>query len=108
VPPLPIEKVEALVERGAPWSQMTELIDGHAPNGFLIYFRNDAHPVMATAGDPAGVDPSLPIVGLATSGDRGQRIHVHRSKSAAVVEGHLVAVGVREREGAAERPVDGR
>jgi len=28
--------------------------------------------------------------------------------SAAVVEGHLVAVGVGEREGAAERPVDGR
>ncbi len=28
--------------------------------------------------------------------------------SAAVVEGHLVAVGVRERECAAERPVDGR
>src|ERR1022692_2684739 len=27
--------------------------------------------------------------------------------SAAVVEGHLVAVGVRERESAAERPVDG-
>jgi hypothetical protein len=26
----------------------------------------------------------------------------------AVVEGHLVAVGVRERESAAERPVDGR
>jgi hypothetical protein len=28
--------------------------------------------------------------------------------SAAVVEGHLVAVGVGERESAAERPVDGR
>jgi hypothetical protein len=28
--------------------------------------------------------------------------------SAAVVEGHLIAVGVRERESAAERPVDGR
>ena len=28
--------------------------------------------------------------------------------SAAVVEGYLVAVGVRERESAAERPVDGR
>ena len=28
--------------------------------------------------------------------------------SAAVVEGHLVAVGVGEYEGAAERPVDGR
>ena len=31
-----------------------------------------------------------------------------RPGSAAVVEGHLVAVGVRERESAAERPVDGR
>jgi hypothetical protein len=29
-------------------------------------------------------------------------------RSAAVVEGHLVAVGVGERESAAERPVDGR
>jgi hypothetical protein len=29
-------------------------------------------------------------------------------RSAAVVEGHLVAVGVRERESAAERPVGGR
>ena len=29
-------------------------------------------------------------------------------RSAAIVEGHLVAVGVRERKGAAERPVDGR
>jgi hypothetical protein len=28
--------------------------------------------------------------------------------SAAIVEGHLVAVRVGEREGAAERPVDGR
>jgi hypothetical protein len=28
--------------------------------------------------------------------------------SAAIVEGHLIAVGVRERESAAERPVDGR
>jgi hypothetical protein len=28
--------------------------------------------------------------------------------SAAVMEGHLVAVGVGERESAAERPVDGR
>jgi len=28
--------------------------------------------------------------------------------SGAVVEGHLVAVGVGEREGAAERPVGGR
>jgi uncharacterized protein (DUF302 family) len=32
---------------------MTELIDAHAPNGFLTYFRNDVHTVMASAGDSA-------------------------------------------------------
>jgi hypothetical protein len=53
VPPLPVEEVQALVKRGAPWTEMTDLIDAHAPNGFLIYFRNDVHPVMASAGDSA-------------------------------------------------------
>jgi hypothetical protein len=32
---------------------MVELIDRSAPQGFLIYFRNDVHPVMALAGDSA-------------------------------------------------------
>jgi uncharacterized protein (DUF302 family) len=32
---------------------MVKLIDDRAPNGFLIYFRNDVHPVMQAAGDPA-------------------------------------------------------
>ncbi len=32
---------------------MVGLIDAHAPNGFLIYFRNDVQPVMSAAGDRA-------------------------------------------------------
>ena len=55
VPPVPREQVNALVARGAPWSEMIELIDKAAPLGFLIYFRLDMRPVMGLAGDPAGV-----------------------------------------------------
>ena len=53
VPDLPKAQVDALVERHAPWSEMVELIDASAPHGFLFYFRNDPHPLMATAGDEA-------------------------------------------------------
>jgi uncharacterized protein (DUF302 family) len=53
VPELPHQEVAALVAAGAPWSQMVELIDRRAPHGFLIYFRNDVHPVMRAAGDNA-------------------------------------------------------
>ena len=53
VPRLPVDEVEALVRRAAPWSEMIELIDDRAPNGFLIYFRNDVHPIMLSAGDSA-------------------------------------------------------
>jgi hypothetical protein len=52
VPDLPREDVRALVGRSAPWSEMLELIDTVAPYGFLIYHRNDEHPVMLAAGDP--------------------------------------------------------
>jgi hypothetical protein len=45
--------MNALVSRGAPWSEMLELIDAGAPHGFLIYFRLDLQPVMQAAGDPA-------------------------------------------------------
>jgi hypothetical protein len=51
VPANPVEEIVALVQRGASWA---EVIDAHAewaPHGFLIYFRNDVHPVMALAGD---------------------------------------------------------
>ena len=53
VPDLPLETVADLVSRRAPWSDMVELIERSAPHGFLIYFRNDVHPVMALAGDRA-------------------------------------------------------
>jgi hypothetical protein len=36
-PLLPLDEVQALVASGAPWSEMVELIDAHAPYGFLIY-----------------------------------------------------------------------
>ena len=51
VPPNPVEEIVALVERGASWA---EVLDAHAewaPHGFLIYFRNEVHPVMQLAGD---------------------------------------------------------
>jgi len=53
VPTIPLEQIRALVHRGAPWSEMLALIAETAPHGFLIYFRNDLHPVMQLAGDDA-------------------------------------------------------
>ena len=53
VPDLPLAAVAALVSRKAPWSDMVELIERSAPHGFLIYFHNEVHPVMALAGDRA-------------------------------------------------------
>ena len=53
VPDLPLDRVEQLIASGAPWSAMVDLIDASAPYSFLIYFRNDVHPVMANAGDGA-------------------------------------------------------
>jgi uncharacterized protein (DUF302 family) len=51
VPDYPHAAVSDLASRRAPWSEMIEFIDAAAPHGFLIYFRNDVHPVMALAGD---------------------------------------------------------
>jgi hypothetical protein len=53
VPDVPLDQVTALVQRGAPWSEMIELVESSAPHGFLIYFRNDPHPLMQAAGDDA-------------------------------------------------------
>ena len=55
VPANPVEEIVALVQRGASWA---EVLDAHAewaPHGFLIYFRNDVHPVMAARGRRAGL-----------------------------------------------------
>ena len=51
VPALPTEAVTRLISQTAPWPEMLNLIDEEAPHGFLIYFRNDLHPVMALAGN---------------------------------------------------------
>ena len=53
VPDLPLAAVEDLVSRDAPWSEMEELIERSAPHAFLVYFRNEVHPVMSLAGDRA-------------------------------------------------------
>jgi hypothetical protein len=51
VPNLPLDAVRKLVARRAPWSEMSSLIGGAAPFGFLIYFRNNVGPVIQLAGD---------------------------------------------------------
>jgi uncharacterized protein (DUF302 family) len=53
VPSYPHADVAGLVSRQVPWSEMIEFIDATAQNGFLIYFRNDVHPIMSLAGDNA-------------------------------------------------------
>ena len=56
-----------------------------------------------------GMRETLGVMGSGGLGGAGGGTSRRRpGRSAAVVEGHLVAVGVRERERAAERPVDGR
>jgi uncharacterized protein (DUF302 family) len=53
VPNVPVDEIQELVRRAAPWREMIDLIETRAPNGFLIYFRNDVRPVMKAAGDEA-------------------------------------------------------
>jgi uncharacterized protein (DUF302 family) len=68
VPDLPLGAVADLVSRRAPWSEMVDLIERSAPHGFLIYFRNDVHPVMALAGD--GADCVAYLMGNHTIAER--------------------------------------
>jgi hypothetical protein len=51
VPFSPVDRITALIERGASWAQMLDLVADHAPYGFLIHWHNDVHPVMQLAGD---------------------------------------------------------
>jgi Domain of unknown function DUF302 len=53
VPVLDMEKMTDLVTRGAPWPEMTEVIEAAAPFGFLVYFKLDVDPLMGLAGHPA-------------------------------------------------------
>jgi hypothetical protein len=73
VPAMPRERVDALVARSAPWEEMLDLIQNEAPFGFLIYWRNDAHPVMRLAGDAAkGI---FYLMGNHTIAERMYRYH---------------------------------
>jgi uncharacterized protein (DUF302 family) len=51
VPSNPVAHVEALVRRRATWAEVLDSTAESAPHGFLIYWRNDVHPVMRLAGD---------------------------------------------------------
>ncbi len=51
VPLLPATEVDAMVERGASWTEMLDYIDSVAANEFLIYWRSDIRRVMRLAGD---------------------------------------------------------
>ena len=53
VPELPRDQVGALLQRGAAWAEMENLIESSAPYGFLIYSKNDPRPLMRAAGDNA-------------------------------------------------------
>ena len=53
VPRLQVERVGELLSKGAPWSDIVELMKANAPHGFAIYFINDVHRVMSAAGDTA-------------------------------------------------------
>ena len=53
MPRLQVERVGELLSKGAPWSDIVELMETNAPHGFAIYFTNDVHRVMSAAGDTA-------------------------------------------------------
>jgi len=70
---LPRERVDALMARNAPWEEMLDLIVNEALFGFLIYWRNDVHPVMRLAGDAA--EGIFYLMGNQTIAERMYRYH---------------------------------
>jgi hypothetical protein len=53
VPPLPVDQVNALVRRQAPWQEMVDLMETAAPSGFVIYLKTEVDRLMSLAGDDA-------------------------------------------------------
>jgi hypothetical protein len=51
VPQLDVAHLADLESRHASWQEMLDFIELSAPHGFLIYWKNDVHPVMSMAGD---------------------------------------------------------
>jgi hypothetical protein len=56
VPPVPVEKISALVARKAPWSEMEALMDTSSRIGFFLYNTMAATVLMpwATTSSPSG------------------------------------------------------
>jgi uncharacterized protein (DUF302 family) len=51
VPQLDAPHLAELESRQVSWQEMLAFIEVSAPHGFLIYWKNDVHPVMSMAGD---------------------------------------------------------
>ena len=49
LPRVPVGDLIALVQREAPWSEVTALIDSATPHGFMLFEANDARPIMRLA-----------------------------------------------------------
>lgn len=54
VPRVPIDQVQELVTRRAPWSEMLALVSAAAPHGFLIYHTLDVGAFFTLAGHRSG------------------------------------------------------
>jgi len=59
VPQLDAAHLAELESREASWEEMLAFIEISAPHGFLIYWKNDVHPVMSMAGDDLPCVPYL-------------------------------------------------
>jgi uncharacterized protein (DUF302 family) len=99
VPAIPVDAIDRLVASEAPWTDMIDLIDAAAPHGFLIYFRNDVHPVMTLAGD--GADCVSYLMGNHTIAER-----MFRYDPRAMLYAPLHTVIWEDAEGAAWFSVD--
>jgi hypothetical protein len=50
VPPLPVEQVNALGRRQAPWQELVDLMETAAPSGFVIYLKTEVDRLMSLVG----------------------------------------------------------
>ncbi len=54
VPGVPVEQMQELVRRQAPWSEMLAAVAAAAPHGFLVYHTLDLGPLLGLAGHRPG------------------------------------------------------
>jgi uncharacterized protein DUF302 len=99
VPPVPTVRVGELFAKGAPWSQMLELIESSAPFGFNIYLKNDVGPVMRLAGNKS--DAVAYLMGNHTIAER-----IYRCDPSAMLHAPLRTLVWETTEGAGFFTVD--